>query len=204
MATTTIGELDLESAAKEAVGNWQEFDCFSWDRSNEIEDADQFCLVYTHNRDSGLLEESNAEAIHEAMKPFLDREPCDVMEEHHTHWAVGWVDGYAIRVYRRGRITKAFRTWHDLQSRLADYPILDEDDYSNRVYEATLENIADSARRLKRDYDLPSDWAFEVYRWLSDHDCSEIENDDDRGGYPSEEWVRRAFTALGFNRTEEV
>ena len=203
MATATIGELDLESAAKEAVGNWQEFDCFSWDRSNDIEDTDQFCLVYTHNRDSGLLDQSNAEAIAEAMKPFLDREPCDVMEEHHNHWAVGWVDGYAIRVYRRGRITKAFRTWHDLQSRLADYPILDEDDYSTRAYEATLENIADSARRLKRDYDLPSDWAFEVYRWLSDHDCSEIENDDDRGGYPSEEWVRRAFTALGFKRTEE-
>ena len=35
MATTTIGELDLESAAKEAVGNWQEFDCFSWDRSEK-------------------------------------------------------------------------------------------------------------------------------------------------------------------------
>ena len=137
------------------------------------------------------------------MKPFLDREPCDVMEEHHNHWAVGWVDGYAIRVFRRGRITKAFRTWHDLQSRLADYPILDEDDYSNRVYEATLENIADAAWRVKREYDLPTDWAFEVYRWLSDHNCSEIENGDDRGGYPSEEWLRRAFTALGFKRTEE-
>ena len=131
------------------------------------------------------------------MKPFLGREPCDVMEEHHKHWAVGWVDGYAIRVFRRGRITKAFRTWHDLQQRLADYPILDEDDYSNRVYEATLENIADAAWRLKRDYDLPSDWAFQVYRWLSDHDCSEIENDDDRGGYPSEEWLCRAFDGLG-------
>ena len=72
--TTTLGELDLESAAKEAAGNWREFDCFSWDRSNEIEDADQFCLVYTHNRDSGLLDQSNAEAIHEAMEPFLDRD----------------------------------------------------------------------------------------------------------------------------------
>jgi hypothetical protein len=203
MATTTIGEMDLESAAKEAAGNWQEFDCFSWDRSNEIEDADQFCLVYTHNRDSGLLEESNAEAIHEAMMPFLDRKPCDVMEEHHNHWAVGWVDGYAIRVFRRGRITKAFRTWHDLQSRLADYPILDEDDYSQREYETTLENIADAAWRLKREYALPTDWAFQVYRWLSDHNCSEIENSDDRGGYPSELWLRRAFDSLGFKRTEE-
>ena len=43
------------------------------------------------------------------------------MEEHHNHWAVGWVDGYAIRVYRDGKITEAFRTWHDLQARMNDY-----------------------------------------------------------------------------------
>jgi len=188
----------VEEAAEELVGNWMEFDSFSWDRSNEI-DADQFCLVYTVNRDSGLLDQSNAEAIAEAMKPFLDR---DVMEEHHNHWACGWVDGYAIRVYRRGRITKAFRTYHELSLRLADYPILDDDDYSTRIYEATLANIDDAAWRLKKEYDLPSNWAFEVYRWLSDHDCSEIENDDDRGGYPSELWLQRAFDALGFKRTK--
>ena len=81
------------------------------------------------------MEQSNAEATTEAMAPFLNR---DVFEEHHTHWAVGWVGGYAIRVYRRGRITKAFRTYFDLQTRLVDYPIFDEDDYSTRVYEATL------------------------------------------------------------------
>jgi len=196
MLATTFAT--VEEAAEELVGNWMEFDSFSWDRSNEI-DADQFCLVYTVNRDSGLLDQSNAEAIAEAMKPFLDR---DVMEEHHNHWACGWVDGYAIRVYRRGRITKAFRTSHELSLRLADYPILDEDDYSNRVYEATLANIDDAAWRLKKEYDLPSNWAFEVYRWLSDHDCSEIENDDDRGGYPSELWLQRAFDALGFKRTK--
>jgi len=197
MIATTLGT--VEEAAKEAAGNWMEFDCFSWDRSSELEDADQFCLVYTVNRDSGLLDQSNAEAIAEAMKPFLDR---DVFEEHHTHWAVGWVDGYAIRVYRRGKVTRAFRTWHNLQSRLAEYPLLDDDDYSTRIYEATLANIDDAAWRLKREYDLPSDWAFQTYRWLSDHDCSEIENDDDRGGYPSEEWVRKAFDALGFKRTK--
>lgn len=198
--TTTIGTMDLESAAKEAAGNWQEFDCFSWDRSNEIDDSDQFCLVYTHNRDSGLMDQSNASAIAEAMKPFLDQKSGDVLEEHHKHWAIGWVDGYAIRVYRRGRITKAFRTWHDLQSRLAEYPVLDENDYSNRIYEATLENIADAAWQLKREYDLPDGWEFQVYRWLSDQDCSEIENVDDRGGYPSELWLCRAFDALKYKR----
>jgi hypothetical protein len=198
MIVTTLGT--LEEAAREAVGNWMSFGDFSWDRSSELEDADQFCLVYTQNRDSGLLDQSNAEAIADAMKPFLDH--GDVMEEHHNHWACGWVDGYAIRVYRDGKITDAFRTYHDLQTRLSDYPVLDEDDYSNRVCEATLANIADSAWRLKKEYDLPSDWGFQTYRWLSDHDCSEIENDDDRGGYPSELWLQRAFDALRFKRTK--
>ena len=190
----TIG--DLESSAKELAGNWQSFDCFSW--HDQPEDADQFCLVYTHHRDSGLLDQSNAEAIRQAMEPFLDH---DVFEEHHRHWAVGWVDGYAIRVYRRGRITKAFRTYHELSLRLADELVLDSDDYSDRIYEATLENIAEAAWRLKKEYDLPKDWAFEVYRWLSDHDCSELE-DNDRGGYPSELWLSRAFDGLGYKRTE--
>ena len=125
------------------------------------------------------------------------------MEEHHTHWAVGWVDGYAIRVYRRGRITKAFRTCHDLQSRLADYPVLDEDDYSNRVYEATLENIADAAWRLKREYDLPvglgvSGLSLAVGpRLLGDR--------EQRRPWRLSERTMAAsgFAVLGFKRTEE-
>jgi hypothetical protein len=201
MIATTLGT--LEEAAKEAAGNWQEFDCFSWDKANDLEDSDQFCIVYTRHRDSELLEISNAEAIAERMEPFLDREPCDVMGEHHNHWACGWVDGYSIRVFRDGQVTEAFRTWHDLQTRMADYPVLNEEDYSAKEYEATLANITDAAWRLKRQYDLPDGWGSDVYSWLQDHDSSEIENQDDRGGYPSEESIRRAFIALGYERTDD-
>jgi hypothetical protein len=147
------------------------------------------------------MDQSNAEAIAEAMRPFTKGDDPDVVAEHHHHFAVGWVEGYSIKVFKRGRITRAFRTYFDLQQRLADYPLLDEEDYSNRVYEATLVNIDDAAWRLKKQYDLPSNWAFEVYRWLSDQDCSELE-DNDRGGYPSELWLQRAFDALGFKRTK--
>ena len=84
------------------------------------------------------------------------------------------------------------------------YCILGEEDYSRREYEATIENITNSAWRLKDEYDLPDDWEYEVYSWLSDNDCSEIENTDDQGGYPSEESLRNAFTALGYGNTETV
>lgn len=203
MTVATIGELDLESAAKEAAGNWMEFDCFSWDKAGELEDADQFCIVYTRNRDSELVEISNAESIAETMEPFLDQEPCDLYEEHHQHFAVGWVDGYSIRVYRDGLITEAFRTYYELQQRLTDYPLLDEEDYSSKEYEATIENIGEAAWRVKRQYELPDDWEAAVYRWLSNHECTEIENVDDRGGWPSEEALGRAFDALGYEKIDD-
>jgi hypothetical protein len=200
MNATTIGS--LEEAAKEAAGNWLHFDCFSWHRQHDLDSPEDWAIFYTSNRDSGLLDQSNEAVINAAMKPFTSGKNPDVVLETHNHWAVGHVDGFSIRVFRRGRITKAFRTYFDLQQRLADYPLLDEDDYSNRVYEATLANIDDAAWRLKKQYDLPPDWAFTVYQWLSDHDCSELE-DNDRGGYPSEMWLQRAFDGLRFKKIDD-
>ena len=200
MTTATIGELD--QAAKEAAGNWRNFTCFAWFRENDIESPEDWAIVYTHHRDSGLLDQSNADVVAEAMKPFSDGDNPDVAFESHHHWAVGHIDGFSIRVYRDGQITDAFRTYHKLSLRLADYPILDEDDYSYHEYEATLENLTDAAWRVGRDYDLPDGWESEVYCWLSDHDCSQVENRDDQGGYPSEAALRRAFDALGYEKTE--
>lgn len=194
-----LAQLDLEAAAKETAGNWHDFQCFIWFRDRELEDADNWSIIYTYNRDSDLLDESNAAVIGEAMKPFAECDDPDVVFESHSHWAVGHVDGFSIQVFRRGRITKAFRTYHELVERMADYPVLDDEDYSIREYEATLENIEDAAWRLKNDFKLPEGWAAEVYGWLSDHECREIENVDDRGGYPDEDALRRAFEALRYS-----
>jgi hypothetical protein len=196
MTTTTIGE--LEQAAEEAAGNWRQFDCFSWLRQYDLDDADDWTIVYTHHRDSGLVDQSNAEVIAKAMERYTKGDNPDVVVETHNHWAVGHVDGFSIRVYRRGRITRAFRTWHDIQSRLNDYPLLDEEDYSSREREATLQNIIHAAWRLTREFDLPDGWESEVYAWLSENDCCEIDNMDDLGGSPSEAAIRRAMVALGY------
>ena len=80
---------------------------------------------------AGLLDQSNADAIAEAMEPFTDGDDPDVVMESHCHWAVGHVDGFSIRVYRDGEITEAFKAYHDLMEQLDGYPILDEEDYSN-------------------------------------------------------------------------
>jgi hypothetical protein len=191
-----LGEMKLEDAAKEAAGNWQHFDCFSWHRSSELNDAENWTIIYTHHRDSGLLNQSNADAIERELTPFLKGK--DVVAEHHNHWAVGWIDGYSIRVYRRGHITRAFHAYHQLAQRLADYPILDEADYSTREYEATIENIVDASWKLKHEFELPKGWERSVYDWFSNTDYSAIESSDDRGGYPSEDQLKRAFEALKF------
>lgn len=196
-----IGDLDLEDAAKDIVGNWKTFECFVWYR-DDIDDADNWGIIYSHHRDSGLLDLSNAGVIAKALKPFTDGDEPDLVFESHNHWAVGHVDGFSVRVFRDGKITDAFRKYHELAESMANYPILDESDYSNREYEATVANIADAAWRLKDDFELPEDWQYEVYGWLSDNDCGEVENRDDQGGYPSEESLQAAFAALGFPQVE--
>src|ERR1700676_4962772 len=93
-----LGELDLEDAAQGAAGNWQRFTCFWWDRGTDLDDADDWAIIYTHNRDSGLLDQRNAEVIRKAMQPFSDTDDPDVVFESHSHWAVGHVDGFSLRV----------------------------------------------------------------------------------------------------------
>lgn len=193
-----LSDLSLEEAAKVAAGNWRKFHCFVWFRDRELDDADNWVIFYTHNRDSGLLDQSNASVINKALTPFSDGDDPDVVFESHSHWAVGHVDGFSVRVFKDGRITEAFRKYYGLIQQMDAYPVLDESDYSDREYEATLDNIKDAAWRLKNEVDLPEGWEGEVYFWLSEHECCEIENVDDQGGYPSEESLGRAFDALGY------
>ena len=200
---TILGELSLEDAATQAAGNWQRFDSFVWFRDREVEDADQWAIIYTHNRDSGLLDQSNAKVIAKAMAPFTEGDNTDVVFESHNHWAVGHVDGFSVRVFdANGEITDAFRKYHELAEAKDDYPILDEEDYSERELEATLENIEDAAWRLKNEFTLPEGWVWQVYDWLSENRSGEVDNTDDQGGYPSEAAMREAFGALNFSPKE--
>jgi hypothetical protein len=200
---TGLGEMIVEDAAKDVAGNWKSWTCFVWDREGDLDHADNWAIVYTHNRDSGLLAQSNADAIAKVLEPFTDTNDPDVVFESHAHWACGHVDGASIRVYRNGEITDAFRAYHELSEQLADYSILNEEDYSNREYEATLENIADAAWRLKHEFVLPEGWESEVYSWLSENRSGSVENRDDQGGYPQEDDLNAAFDALGYVQAEE-
>lgn len=193
-----LGTLEIEEAAAKAAGNWQRFRSFIWFRSRELTDAQNWAVLYTHNRDSGLIDQSNSAVITAAMKPFTAGKNPDVVMESHSHWAVGHVDGFSVRVFRRRKITKAFQTYFELLEQIEAYPILDESDYSDREYEATIENIDLAAWKVKREFVLPDGWESEVYSWLSDNNPNQLENRDDQGGWPDEESLRAAFVALGY------
>ncbi|QDU25814.1 hypothetical protein ETAA8_08860 [Anatilimnocola aggregata] len=197
-----LGEIELKDAARQAAGNWQDFNCFVWFRRSELAKPKDWAVIYTHNRDSGLLDQSNASVIRAALKPFTEGDDPDVVVESHSHWAVGHVSGFSVRVFRRGQITKAFRTYHELAESMEDYPILDETDYSNRESEATFENLEHAAWRLKREFDLPENWQDETYSWLSDSRPNSLENTDDQGGWPDDDDLTAAFEALGYERVE--
>lgn len=191
---------DVGALAKKAAGNWKRFDCFAWHRSHELADADQWTIVYTSNRDSGLIEQSNAEFIQKELLPFTKGRNPDVVVESHYHWAVGHVDGFSIRVYCRGKITKAFEKWCELKAQMDDCPLLDEGDYSARLYEASVENIKCESRSVAsgHDIELPAGFEYRVYEWLAHHDDEALDDCDDHGAYPSEDSILSAFKGLGW------
>jgi hypothetical protein len=72
--------------------------------------------------------------------------------------------------------------------------------YSNREFEATLENIRNVAWRLKNAHALTDGWEIELYSWLSENNPRAIENLDDQGGCPSEGELETSIESLGFKR----
>lgn len=143
-----MDQTELENRATDMAGNWRKWDCFSW--YAKPWDAENWCIYYTHNRDSDILSESNAAMIDKRMTQFVDsdNEDADVHPEHHNHWACGWIEGYAVRVYAdnpEGNITPAFAEIASIMAELENYLVLDEEDYSQRECDAAWDAIADIA-----------------------------------------------------------
>lgn len=183
--------------AKDMVGNWQKVDTFVW--FDKPEDANNWAIIETHSWDSGLLDISNAAVVDKAMGPYCDDESPDAKIFKASHWACGWTKGYAIRVYNiAGDITEAFKAYARLAIMIDYYPVLDELDYSERQYKATLENIRNEGHRLFLEVEEPDDWPERVfnYYWESDEQ-DKLEDGDDQGGWLSREDIETALGDLG-------
>lgn len=206
-----IDEDELLEFADELAGNHEHFNCFVWFRDSEIEEAgddpSNWGLIYTSNRDSRITERSNAAVIRRRMAWFANGDDPDVVFEDHSHWACGSVYGFSIRVFAHGKVTRAVRRYFRMKKAMENYPILDEHHNSELELEETYDNIKDAMWKVKNEFVMPEDesvWQSEIYEWLNNNEQGELENTDDQGGYPSEESLRRACEALGYEPELEL
>jgi len=184
--------MDIEIRAKKLAGNWKKFESFCWTNEPEI-DSQNWGIFYTHNRDSTLLDVSNAHTIDERLIEFIGD---NLQKEDHNHWACGWIAGYSIKVYENGKITDVFRAYHEIQESLENYPVLDEDDYYTRESDATFENVKTATH--DNGYDLTDEQIYNLISWYSDNEQSAIESKDDSGGWPTDEQIKTGCDALGY------
>lgn len=84
------------------------------------------------NRDSDLLTQSNFECALKAIGGESDT--VHIVRE--SHWACGWIEWIAIHESD----TKALDIADSILCALSDYPVLDDDDFSNREWEAAQES----------------------------------------------------------------
>jgi len=151
------------------------------------------------HRDSGLLEESNADALEkhlnedETLENDWEITSCN-------HWAVGWCDHLSFKVLDgNGEPSRIFRVITEWFNALSDYPVANESDYSEREYEATLENISSEGSILFLE-DSPDGWEGEVFGWLWDNNQSAIAASDYNGGYPERKEIMQALIGLGHKK----
>ena len=196
--TTQGNPFYYDEMAKELVNNHAKFESFGW--HDGPEDREEWCIVHTHNRDSGLLAQANAQVIAKRLAAFVKK--GTVLAQHFGHWLCGWVDGYAIRVYKRnlptdkrsglGAYTAAFKVWCDITAELEGYPVLDDDLYNNMQTEAARESIKDNAPTL---INPPENWVDRVFKYLWDRH-QEVLEVREGSVYVDEETIRTAIVNI--------
>lgn len=110
------------------------------------------------SRDSDCLEQSNFAC----MLAAIGGESEVVTVVHENHWAVGWVEWIAIEDDGSEESAAALKIADDCKEALDDYPVLDDDDFSRREWEAFQENWnnwawKDFVKEIKSQYDLSDD-----------------------------------------------
>ena len=156
-------------------------------------------------RDSTLLDQSNSAEIRKRFQALIDSDKAEINPT--SHWFWGWVDHLSFPVVeyttvlhtRVPRESSALVLWNDIKADMDRYPVLNDKDYSEREFAATLWGIEDACYMYDdREVNLPNDHAQKLFDYFWDNDQSAVESCDDTGGYPDDDQLTRAFTALGW------
>lgn len=128
--------------------------------AGDVMASNWLCLMARH-RDSDLLAESNWDAALEA----LGGEGDHVTIMRIGHWAVGWVEMLFIDSEDEHTLHEA----EEIEAALESYPVLDEDDFSQREMDAANEHwreYMDGRERVQWLRDHPYDCAFDSFAGL--------------------------------------
>lgn len=167
-----------------------------------LEDRQAWLVVIGRNRDSGVLAESNFASALTSLGG--ESETCEI--HRFGHWGCGW---FELILLHPDRETEA----DSIESALADYPVLDDSDYSERECEALSESweswgAAECAQKLVDMFsntDRHSSGFYEFLRTNSDDlyalHCEHSSGDhmSDEGGHFDFHWIADApFTREAF------
>ena len=121
-------------------------------------DRGDWLVAYVISRDADLLAQVNFEVFIREFNAVGLVEDVDYAIERARHWACGWVD--FLIVPPSG---KAEKIANDLLAALEKYPCLDDELYSARAWEATVEFVSEISgsekAHIKREFGLPEDLA---------------------------------------------
>lgn len=120
-------------------------------------------------RDSQNLELSN---FHVITKDLMERHPDDFRIERYSHWLVGWVEQLCVRILKKegevteDNITDAFIAALGYQDALDNYPVIDDDHYSEICYEELIEYIKDEGFATEKIDQSIEDWEHKLAHGL--------------------------------------
>ena len=107
------------------MNKWQKADNYMGQNYSD------YYVSLVQSRDSDILEQSNFDTALKQLGGVTDT----VLVVRSSHWAVGWIEWIAIHESD----TDAIATGENIEHEMADYPVLDEEDYCQREYDYVVD-----------------------------------------------------------------
>jgi len=152
-----------------------------------LNDNQNWLVLIGQNRDSDVLARSNYTCAIEALES-VDPDGSDYEQHSFGHWACGWLE---VVIVRPG--SKAYDVAVEIEACLADYPVLNDDHYSELEWSEHADWVDRECGRVANDNDQDLTDTYcagtiaERFQWNSEHDRS-----------PDDEDLHAALADLGF------
>ena len=166
-----------------------------------------YAICFSTHRDDDILGRSNWDVVRVDMLRRFPRS-CHV-ETFFNHWAVGWVDHLMVKlITTRGEPTKAAQAMYDWLLKLADYPVADDDNYSEleseEYHNSMLQSVKLASWHVVIRDSAPDDWQEQVIEYIRENAPSEYDRAWDREGWFEEDVVWEAMLHLDLIDTEAM